>query len=78
MFYIMGTHKTYGNDVWLEVIGAFTRPHVSALHAEAFAMDSVETVRRAFGMFYPEYQWYPIPADTSTLVPANMRKVINA
>jgi hypothetical protein len=83
MFYICGKHKLFGNVLWVEFITTPSgsaygiRPTVEPLFAEAFNVDVVEIYRRIVAHHYPEYAWQPVGADSSQLIPENMRKQLN-
>lgn len=61
MYYIKGTHRQFGNVIWLE----------------AFDGATVKIVRHIFGRNYPEYNWQPIDANSNKIIPAKMRKMLN-
>lgn len=88
MFYLVGTHNEFGNVIYAEVVNinkhkpgdtfvhAMLRPTTCALCAEAFDMTRVETMRQVLVRAYPDYKWIPIGADSSQLIPNNMKEVL--
>ena len=88
MFYLVGTHHEFGNVIYAECVNvnkrkpgddfvySVLRPTTCALFAEAFDMTRVETMRQLMTRMYPEYKWIPIGADSSQLIPDNMREVL--
>ena len=84
MFYLVGTHNEYGNVIYAECISvgkqnsgyAIMRPTTCSLCAEAFDMMRIETMRQLMIRAYPDYKWLPVGADSSQLIPDNMKEVL--
>ena len=81
MFYLVGAHNEFGNVIYAECISvgerhAIMRLTTCALCAEAFDMTRVETMRQLMLRAYPDYKWLPIGADSSQLIPDNMKEVL--
>lgn len=80
MFYLIGTHEQFGNVVYTEtcfVKGQFyIRPTTCALCMEAFDMTQIERMRALMQYTHSAYKWIPIGADSSQLIPDNMKEVL--
>ena len=88
MFYLIGTHHEFGNVIYVECVTVgkqlpgvesdhcMIRPTPCVLHAEAFNMRRVETMRQLMRRTYPDYKWLPVGADSSQLIPENMRRTL--
>lgn len=80
MFYLIGTHEQFGNVVYTETClvkgQLYIRPTTCALHMKAFDMTQIERMRALMQYTHPAYKWIPIGADSSQLIPDNMREVL--